>query len=349
MSRKIRWGIIGAGGIAQRRTLPAMEEITNAEIIAVMDKNPAVLTTISKTYGIQAVYEEEDALLQHPGIDAVYVASPVCFHLEQARKVLEAGKHLLLEKPMGLDLKEAEKVIEYARNTDRKVGIGMVMKLHPGHQKIREIIKKGVLGDIVNCRAQLTCWFPEMDRNWRQSRATGGGGALVDMGIHCVDLLRFLLDDEVEQVYGDVATKTFSYEVDDSADCMLRMKKGANCFVDVHFNIPDEAAKGVLEIYGTKGSILASGTIGQTGEGDIYLTVSGEDMGYDSQQNRCGASATSRLEYPKENIYAQQIMQFSDAILNDTEVFTTTEDAYRTARVIDALYRSSAEGRVIPV
>ena len=347
MNKKVKWGIIAAGGIAKRRTLPAMQFCENAEIVAVMDKSVEALKSIREEYGIPYIYEDEDELLNNPEVEAVYVASPVCFHKEQARKVLAAGKHLLLEKPIGLTLEEAEEVKNYAEHSPQKVGIGMVMKMHPGHQKIRELIKQGTLGEIVNCRAQLTCWFPDMENNWRQKWATGGGGALVDMGIHCVDLLRYLLDDDVEKVYGDVATKTFQYEVDDSADCMLRMKKGANCFVDVHFNIPDEAAKGVLEIYGTKGSVMATGTIGQDGGGEILLTLSDQSGGYNSQQNRDNTNATQCLEFERENIYAKQMTQFSDVILNGGEAFTTIENAYETMRIIDALYRSAKEETIV--
>lgn len=347
LDKKVKWGIIAAGGIAKRRTLPAMHLCDNAEIIAVMDKDEDALKSIQKEYGIRNVYDNEDELLHNPEVEAVYVASPVCFHKEQARKVLAVGKHLLLEKPIGLTLEEAKDVLNYVKEVPQKAGVGMVMKMHPGHQKIRALIQEGSLGNIVNCRAQLTCWFPDMEHNWRQKKATGGGGALVDMGIHCIDLLQYLLDDEVEKVYADVATKTFRYEVDDSADCMLRMKKGANCFIDVHFNIPDEAAWGMLEIYGTKGSIIATGTIGQDGGGEIRLALSDSNTAYDSQQNRENKNAIQLLEYERQDIYARQITQMSEAIINNTEVFTTIQQAYETMRVIDALYRSSKEEKAV--
>ncbi len=349
MSKKIKWGIIGAGGIARRRTLPSMKFCENAEIVAIMDKDTAALKSMQEQYGINAVYTEEDDLINDENVEAIYVATPVCFHKTQALKVLNANKHLLLEKPIGLNLTEAEEIMACAKASSSKLGIGMIMKMHPAHQKIRELIARGDLGDIVNCRAQLTCWFPDMENNWRQKFATGGGGALVDMGIHCIDLLRYLLDDEVVSVYGDVATKTFKYEVDDSADFMMRMASGANCFVDVHFNIPDNAAKGVLEIYGTKGSVLASGTISQDGGGEVILTLSDQTDGYNSQQNREDASPSRLLDFAREPIYAKQIEHFSNAILNDTEPFTTIENAYETAKIVDAIYTSSKERKAIDV
>lgn len=344
MAKKIKWGIIAAGGIAKRRTLPAMQYCDNAVIVAVMDKNPTALKNIQEEYGITAIYEDEDELLKNPEIEAVYVASPVSFHKEQARKVLEAGKHLLLEKPIGLNIKEAEEILSYAKcHSNQKVGIGMVIKHHPAHQEIRKLIKKGLLGDIVGCRAQFFDWFPDIEGDWRQKKSTGGGGVLVDMGIHCIDLLCYLLDDEVEKVYADIATKTFRYEVDDSADCMLRTKKGATLYVDTHYNLPEKSAKGSLEIYGTRGSILATGTIGQEGTGEVLLSLFDEDSDYAGQPKQ------QQLDYEVKNIYARQITDFSNAIIDNTQPLTTIDNAYKTARIIDALYRSSEEERVIRV
>lgn len=331
--KKTKWGIIAAGGIALRRTIPAMGFCENGEIVAVMDKNPKALEYIKETYGIEATYTDEDELLANPEVEAVYIASPVFCHLAQAKKVLEAGKHLLLEKPMGLDYAEAVELAEFTKAfPNLKIGIAMVMRMHPVHQKIRELVKTGVLGNIVSARTQFVCDYPDVENDWRQKKATGGGGTLVDMGVHCIDLLRYVLDDDVAKVYGDIGTKTYNYEVDDSADCLLRMKKGATCFVEAHFNIPEETTTGILEIYGSKASIVARGTIGQEGTGEVILTT---------------LDGAKPVTYEFRNVYAEQISAFSRAIAEDGEVSTTIDHALETARIVDALYRSSEEERVI--
>lgn len=331
--KKVKWGIIAAGGIALRRTIPAMEFFKDAEIVAVMDRNPKPLEYIKETFGIQNTYTDVDEMLANPEVEAVYIASPVFCHMEQAKKVLEAGKHLLLEKPIGLDYEEAKELAEFVKKfPNQKVGIAMIMRMHPVHQKIRELVKDGVLGDIVSARSQFVCDFPDTPNDWRQKKATGGGGTLVDMGVHCIDLLRYVLDDDVAQVYGDICTKTYHYEVDDSADCLLRMKKGATCFVEAHFNIPEETTTGILELYGTKASIVARGTIGQEGTGEVILKTK---------------EGSEPITYTFENVYAAQISAFSHAILEDGAVSTDVDHALETARVVDALYRSAKEERVI--
>ena len=340
MGRKVNWGIIAAGGIARRRTLPAMKDVPNAVITGIMDKNQKVLDEISEEYKITDTYTEEQELLNNPQIEAVYVASPVCFHKKQALEVLHAGKSLLLEKPLAMNEEDAREIVQTALKKEQTAGVAMVMKHHPAHRKMKKLIESGVIGDIVSCRAQLNCWFPDMEGNWRQKKATAGGGALVDMGTHCIDILKYLLDDHVEWVFGDIGTRTFSYEVDDSADCILHMKKGATCYIDVHFNIPDEAAKGI------KGSLLASGTIGQDGQGEVYLNQCATE-GYDSNQKRKENGLGQKVDYERENIYGRQIEEFSKAIEEGLTVSTSFEDAFETVKIIDALYKSSKEKKAV--
>lgn len=341
MSGMVRWGIIGAGGIARRRTIPALRLIPNACVTAVMDKDAGTLSKLQEEYGIEHCYQEEEELLRDPDVDAVYIASPVKFHLEQACRALDAGKHLLIEKPVALDTWESEKLLRYAGGKELCVGVGMVMRFHGGHERIREIVRDGLLGNIVSCRAQLTCRFPKMEGNWRQSKAVAGGGALMDMGIHCIDLMRYLLGDEVEKVCGMVDHKTFDYEVEDSVSAVLRMRRGADCFINANFNIPDEAAHCPLEIYGTKGSILAYDTIGQDGKGDIFLTVSDSEKGYASSQVRSDTDGGRKLSYEQTNMYARQLEEFSSCILEKRPARTTLADACQTMKVVEAIYRSS--------
>lgn len=349
MTRKVKWGIIGAGGIARRRTLPAIGEVSNAEIIGIMDKSKEALEEMAKEYNIPYVYENEEDLINNPEIEAIYIASPVGFHKEQARKVIASGKHILLEKPIGLDLEESKEIVTLAKNADIKAGAALVMRFHDGHQKMRDLVQEGKLGQIVSARAQLTCWFPKMENNWRQNIKTAGGGSLLDMGIHCIDLLRYILADEVEEVCGFIDNKIFDYEVEDSATIIMKMKKGVVCTIDNYFNIPDEAAKCLFEIYGTKGSIIATRTIGQDGGGAIELVLSGDDKGYQSQQERENATDDAKLDFEKCNMYARQIESFSDAILKDKQPEISLMEAYKDMEVIEYSYLSAKQKKVLKI
>ncbi len=340
---KIKWGVIGCGGIAYRRTIPGMMLSENSELVAVMDARLDAAEMVKNEFGVKYAFDTIEEVLALEEIDAVYIATPVFCHKEQAMKVAKAGKHILLEKPMGLTVADAEEIAAYCKEQGVKLGVGLMMRFSAYHQKMRELISAGVLGEIVSMRGQLTCWYPEIPGNWRQNKAMSGGGALMDMGIHCIDLLQYISGTKAEKVSCFAQNQTFSYSADDSAALLMKMRSGATAFVDANFNIPDNAAKCRLEFYGTKGSILAEGTISQVESGKIELTTSDDSAGYNAQQNRDDDDAKI-VEVIPGNMYEKEISSFANAILNDTEPEITAEDAIFVQTVVEKAYAASEEG-----
>lgn len=141
-----------------------------------------------------------------------------------------------------------------------------MMRFHSYHQKIREIIAKGILGEIVSAKALFTCWYPEIENCWRQNRELSGGGAMLDMGIHAIDLIRYIIGLEIAETSGFCGNQVFKYNVDDAGIGIYKMENGALCTVQASFNIPDSVSESTLEFYGTKGSIIAKGTLSQVEE-----------------------------------------------------------------------------------
>jgi len=218
-----------------------------------------------------------------------------------------------------------------------------MMRFSAYHQKMKELISQGVIGDIVSMRGQLTCWYPEMPGNWRQDRTKAGGGALMDMGIHCIDLLQYISGLNAKSVACFAGNQTFNYSADDSAALLMKMDNGATAFVDANFNIPDNAAKCRLEFYGTKGSILAEGTISQVESGTVLLTTSDPDAAYNAQQNREDDSFRA-VEVQTGNMYEKEITSFANAILNNTEPEITAKDAINVQTIVENAYMASDEG-----
>ncbi|MBQ7901938.1 MAG: Gfo/Idh/MocA family oxidoreductase, partial [Clostridia bacterium] len=268
---RIKWGVIGCGGIADRRTIPGMMPAYNAELVAVMDANKAAADAVAEKYGARYAFDNIEDLLSIEEIQAVYIASPVFCHKEQCFAAADAGKHILLEKPMGLTTDEAQEIADYCSNRGIKLGVGFMMRFHSYHQAMRNLISDGKLGDIVSARAQLTCWYPEMENCWRQDMKLSGGGAMMDMGIHCIDLIRYITGMEISEVTGMAGNQVFKYNVEDAGAAIFKMQNGALCYVDANFNIPDAAAKCKIEFYGTRGSIFAEGTISQVEGGRIEV------------------------------------------------------------------------------
>ncbi|MBQ3084515.1 MAG: Gfo/Idh/MocA family oxidoreductase, partial [Clostridia bacterium] len=161
--KKVKWGVIGCGGIADRRTLPGMMLAENAELIAVMDANKAAAENVKEKYGAKYAFDRYEDLLALEEIEAVYIASPVFAHKEQALAAAKAKKHILLEKPLGLTLEDSIEIIEVCEKEGIKLGVGLMMRFHAYHQALKKIIAEGKIGEIVSMRAQFTCWYPKME------------------------------------------------------------------------------------------------------------------------------------------------------------------------------------------
>lgn len=337
---KIKWGVIGCGGIADRRTIPGMMLAENAELVAVMDANADAANAVKEKYNAKYAFDNIEELLALDEIQAVYIASPVFCHKEQAFAAAKAKKHILLEKPMALTAEDSQEIADFCDAQGVKLGVGLMMRFHAYHQAMRDLIADGKLGEIVSMRGQLTCWYPDIPNNWRQDKDRSGGGALMDMGIHCIDLLQYISGLEAKEVTGFSGTQTFQYNADDSAAVVMKMNNGAFAFVDANFNIPDAAARCRLEFYGTKGSILAEGTVSQIEGGNVDVLISDDSLGYDAAQDR-NEPVPLKLEVKFGNMYTKEVESFGNAILNDTAPAITAKEAIALQKIVEAAYLAS--------
>ena len=346
--KKVRWGVIGCGGIAMRRTIPGLVLAENSELVAVMDAVADSAQLCKEKFGAKYAFTDCDDLLACQEIDAVYIASPVGCHYAQAVAAARAGKHILLEKPLGMTVAQAQQILRICNAEGVKLGSGFMMRFHNLHEQLRQLIAEDRLGQIVSMRAQFTCWYPEIEGAWRQKLSTSGGGALMDMGIHCIDLLRFISGLEVAEVTALIGNQIFKYEVEDAAALVMRMQNGALCYVDAAFNIPDDGAICKLEIYGTGGSVCMQGSIAQDEAGEGVLVLTDSNKGYDAQQNRQKAQNTV-LKAGTGNLYTKEIAAFAQAVLDGTAVPVTAADAICAQSIIEAAYASAQQRKVISV
>ena len=344
----VRWGVIGAGGVATRRTIPeGIMAAANAELAAVMDADEKRAKQVSEQFGGVPCFYSEDDLLARPDVEAVYIATPTYVHGAQTVGALEAGKHVLVEKPVAMSTEEALQVKAAAEGKGLKLGTGFMMRHHGAHKKILELVESGSLGKLVMGRAQLSCWYPPMEEAWRQDPELGGGGSFIDMGNHCIDLLEMFLGKVVE-VSAFTANLVHDYRSEDSAAVLLRFESGALGFADNFFNIPDNASKNVLELYGSNGSVRCEGTVGQTPGGSVEVVLVERAGGYAAQQERSGAG-TKTLQFEEVNTYRAEIEDFSAAIERDREPAVTYDDGIWSMKVCDAAYQSARTGRTVKV
>jgi 1,5-anhydro-D-fructose reductase (1,5-anhydro-D-mannitol-forming) len=344
----IKWGVIGAGGIARRRTIPeGIIPAGNSELAAVMSRTEDVIREIGEQFGARA-YTREDDLLKDPDVEAIYIATPVHVHAAQVIAAAQHKKHVLVEKPMALTVADCEKMIQVCRENDVKLGIGYMMRFHAHHQTFREMVRNGALGKPVLGRAQLSCWYPPIEGAWRQNPQFGGGGSLIDMGSHCIDVLEFIFHSRVEEVSCFTGNVIHGYPVEDSALMTATFSNGALGVVDAFFSIPDNSSKNALEIYGSGGSILAKGTIGQSPTGEALAYLEEEARGYQAQQERKPGEGKS-IEVEPINTYKAEIEEFADAIIENRDPIVPGEDGLWNQKIILAAYESARTGKVIEV
>ncbi len=317
----------------------------NGRLVSVFDTSVDTNEAVAAKFDARACASVEELL--DSGVDAVYVASPASAHCAQVRACADAGKHVLCEKPLALTANEAEQVVARCLAARVKLGTAFMMRFHAQHQAALRMARDGRLGKLVYGRAQLSCWYPPIAGAWRQDPAQGGGGSLMDMGGHCLDLLEMFFG-PVEKVACFAGNSVQSYASEDSATVLARFRNGAMATVDTFFCIPDQSSKNVLEIYGSEGSVLAQDTIGQGDRGKMTAYLAGSASGYDAAQQRDGSGGQA-IDPAPVNTYRAEIEAFSHAIQEGVEPPVSGEDGLHSQRVLAACYESARGGQIVEV
>lgn len=227
----LKVGIIGCGAIAQRRHLPEYAAREDVEIVAVSDMNRERAQYFAEQYGIPHVFAHYEQLLAVKELDAVSVCAPNHLHAEISIAAMNAGLHVLCEKPMATSLSEAQQMIECANKNGVYLMIAHNQRFMPVHQKAKEILDSGKLGKILSFTSTFghagpEYWSVDGDKSWFFDQNEAFAGALGDLGIHKADLIRWLLEDEVEELTSMYGTQHKKTNVEDHAVMILRMRQG---------------------------------------------------------------------------------------------------------------------------
>lgn len=340
----IRIGIIGAGKIVRVRHLPEAAMNPDAEISAVCDVVVARAEELAAKYDCKA-YTDYKALINDPDLDAVIVAATNTTHAEMTIAALNAGKHVLCEKPMATTLEDAQAMVEAARSTGKKLMIAHNQRLEPANKKAKEILLSRRLGKVLTFATTFghpgpQDWAIDGAKTWFYRKAVTGLGALGDLAIHKLDLLRWLLDDRYISATAMIDTLSKTYpdgeliDVEDNALCILRTAKGALGSVTASWSYQKEdnsttiyCQNGVLEIYKDPDFPLMVHTNSEQGE--FY---------------KLGKKSTN-LEQLKSGI----IDAFVEALVKNTPVPISGEDGYHALEAVLACRKSAETGQVIRI
>lgn len=347
MARKVSIGVLGAGGIALRKTIPALAKAANCRVAAVMDVSD--VGRIAQATGVAKAYDNEADLLADPGIDAVYIASPVAYHLRQIEAAAEAGKHILCEKPLTLNLEQSQRAVRVCRKKKVFLQEGYMMKFHGAHRLIKQFLDEGRLGKPTYLRAQLSCWYPPIPGAWRQDPRTGGGGALIDMASHLLDLFEFFVG-PAKRLAVLTGNLVHGYRSEDASTILLEFRGGAHATIDCFWCIPDQASRTRLEVYGSQGAVFTEGTIGQSTGGKMEGIFGLGDAGYDAAQDKDTVRRFQAIRFPKINPYRAEFEAFANCILTGRPPeINGPANALRMMKLIEAAYASAKKKTFITV
>ncbi|MDW7690276.1 Gfo/Idh/MocA family oxidoreductase [Flammeovirgaceae bacterium SG7u.111] len=330
---KIKWGIISTAKIGRTRVIPAMQQGDYCEITAIASRNLAQAEEAAKELGIPKAYGSYDELLADPEIDAIYNPLPNHLHLEWTTKAMEAGKHVLCEKPLALTIAEVEKMIEVRDKCGVKAGEAFMVKSHPQWKKAREMAQSGELGDLRFIHAVFS-YYNDDPQNIRNIKEYGGGGVW-DIGCYPVTTTRYVFGEEPIRL---VAT------LDNDP------KMGT-----------DRLASVIMEFSGGKQAIF---TVSTQASGHQFFSVSGTKARLEFQTSFTPDKRLIKLFLDKGDIFREtwetiafdagdqyklQGDAFSKAILDDTEVPVTFEDALKNTKVLLAIFKSAETGGWVEV
>lgn len=272
---KLGWGLVGCGWVATDYVAPAMLASRRGQLLGLFDPDRAAMERLQQLAGRSGPaprqHADLDSLLADPAVEAVYIATPNHLHHAIARACAAAGKAVLCEKPMAATWADAEAMVVAAEVAEAPLAVAFDQRFHPAHQLLRSWVSAGELGTITQARIHYACWLPAdwAADNWRIDPARAGGGAMIDLAPHGIDLLEVILGDEWAELIALKQRKVHEYAVDDGAILAGRMRGGALATLHVAYNCPDVYPRRTLELIGTKAMVVATNTMGQTPGGRV--------------------------------------------------------------------------------
>jgi len=323
----VRYGIAGFGLHAVKRLMPGFFAAKRSRVVALSRRNLQQGQADASRFGIAHVFPSTEELCKCPDVDAVFVTSPNAMHLADVLTAIRHGKPVLCEKPLALNAAEAEQMTAAADKSRILLGIAQCFRFEASVRRMRESVQRQEIGRVLAIRSDFT--FPGVGspRRWLHDAAIAGGGPIADIGVHCIDAMRYILGDEPERVFAATVSDEHCGSVEASALLSLKFSRGAVGSSLVSFRAPYQTP---ITILGTEGTIYAHD--GLTVDHPVVI------------ERRKGESVESE-EVSNADIYARQVDAFSAAIEDGVAFPVGAAEGVQNQRILDALYLSAKSGR----
>lgn len=306
-AKKVRYGIIGFGSFAERAIAPAIQASPNSELVAIQKRSLAVAKEKAAAFSIPHAFGTAEELVAHPDIDAVFIVSANALHHKETLAAAKTGKHVLVEKPIATNVQEAEEMIAACARHNVKFMVGHMIRFSPLAQRIKQLIHSGTLGNISFIKSEFFYDAQLSHRSWLIDPTIAGGGPIFDIGVHCLDTMRFVLDEDVISVRSLVEPRLSATTTEITASLLLRFSKGT--LGSIFCSYASSARRSFIEIIGTEGIVSASDFT--LGDRTIPLSIS---LKNDT------STVDPRIEAIQvPNLYIEEITAFSKSILEHTE------------------------------
>lgn len=330
----VQVGVVGCGAIAQVVHLPILSQIEGVRIGAICDPDQVKAEMLAERLGVPGVHESIDALLEDDAIEAIVVCTPNHLHAEHGERAMRAGKHVLCERPLGINRDEAVRLLDVARKTGRRLMVAHNHRYRPDVMALQEFIGRGEVGDIYHTQAvwrRRRARRPR-PRDWRRDPARSGGGVLVDLGIQMIDLGLWLQGYPRPERVCAHFRRLSKDDVDDVAVVLLRFEDGSTFGIDVTWRLAAIDDRHGLDVIGAQGSVSLT---------PFRVTT---------EQDGRVVDVTPQLMPAVENVftasYRRELDHFIGVVRGERE-WTPPEEQEVLMRIVDACYQSAEEGREI--
>jgi predicted dehydrogenase len=328
---KVNWAIVGLGDIVRKRVGAALLAQPDSRLRACVTRDPANRADELTSLRPERVYVNVPEMLEDPAIDAIYLATPVHLHAQDAVAALQAGKHVLIEKPIARNAEEGEQVRRAAQECGRFSAVAYYRRFWPTFERIKSMLDAKELGQIVSVRAALHSWYAPSAtdaKSWRIHPELSGGGVLSDVGSHRLDLLAWWFG-LPKRIVADLRTRTHDYVAEDSAAALLIFGDGIPCTFSCQWNSKTWADE--MHIVGTEASVTLPVV-----DGDEIIVTRGREV--------------QKHKFPRhENAHYELINDFANSIRAGRPPRFDVSDGLAATRLIDAMQRSSTNGSWVEI